>query len=95
MIIEHSECIKWFTDLNAITAEALASTEGGLTSADAVNVQNDLGGASVAYLSINNKVSFRSPIDADGNNLPRYWRNAPVWVAYREQLLSMLPGAAE
>ena len=91
MIVPHSECIKWFTDLNAITAEDLASIEGGLTSADAINVQTDLGGADVAYLSINNKVSFRSPIDADGNNLPRYFRNLPSWQAYREQLKTMLP----
>ena len=95
MIVPHSECIKWFTDLNAITAQELASTEGGLTSADAVNVQTDLGGAEVAYLSINNKVSFRSPIDAEGNNLPRYFRNTPNWVAYREQLKTMLPADAE
>ena len=93
MIIKHSECIKWFTDLNAITAEELASTEGGLTSADAVNVQKDLGGADIAYLSINNKVSFRSPIDADGNVLPRYFRNTPSWVAYREALQAMIPTA--
>ena len=95
MIVPHSECIKWFTDLNAITAQELASTEGGLTSADAVNVQTDLGGAEVAYLSINNKGSFRSPIDAEGNNLPRYFRNTPNWVAYREQLKTMLPADAE
>jgi len=90
MIIKHSECIKWFTDLSAITAEELTSIEGGLTSADAVNVQTDLGGAEIAYLSINNKVSFRSPIDADGNNLPRYYRNTPSWIAYREQLKTMI-----
>ncbi len=95
MIVEHSECIKWFTDLEAITAEELASIEGGLTSADAINVQTDLGGADVAYLSINNKVSFRSPIDAEGNNLPRYFRNTPTWVSYREQLKAMLPADAE
>ena len=90
MIIEHSECIKWFTSLDEITPEALASTEGGLTSGEAVNVETDLGGASVAYLSINNKVSFRSPIDADGNNLPRYFRNLPTWVAYREELKGLI-----
>ena len=95
MIIPHSECIKWFTDVNAITAEDLASIEGGLTSADAVNVQTDLGGAEVAYLSVNNKVSFRSPIDAEGNNLPRYYRNLPSWVAYRESLKTMMPAAEE
>lgn len=95
MIIKHSECIKWFTSLDEITAEALASTEGGLTSADAVSVANDLGGADIAFLSINNKVSWRSPIDAKGNNLPRYWRNLPNWVAYRESLMTMIETPAE
>lgn len=94
-VYEHSQCVKWFTDLNAITAEELASIEGGKTGADPVNIQNDLGGASVAYLSINNKVTFRSPVDRYGNTLPRYWRNAPVWVAYREQLMTMIPADAE
>ena len=55
-----------------------------------MNVATDLGGASVAYLSINNKVSFRSPYDNYGGNLPRYWRNAPVWVAYRESLQTLM-----
>jgi len=94
-VYEHSQCVKWFTDLNAITAEELASIEGGKTGADPVNVETDLGGADVAYLSINNKVTWRSPVDKYGNNLPRYWRNAPVWVAYREQLKTMLPADAE
>ena len=56
-------------------------------------MQKDLGGADIAYLSINNKVSFRSPIDGKGNTLPRYWRNAPSWVAYREALQTMIPTA--
>ena len=94
MIIEKSQCIKWFTDLSQITAEELASTEGGLTSADAVNVQNDLGGAKIAYLSINNKVSWRTPIDNAGNTLPRYWRNHPTWIAYRDTLLALMAEAA-
>ncbi|MGN0793660.1 MAG: hypothetical protein ACI4MG_04200 [Aristaeellaceae bacterium] len=94
-VYEHSQCVKWFTSLDQITAEELASIEGGLTGADPVSIEKDLGGASVAYLSINNKVTFRSPVDRYGNLLPRYWRNAPVWVAYREQLMSMIPADAE
>lgn len=85
MIIEHSQCIKWFTSLEEITAEALTSTEGGVACGEAVNLDG------VVYLSINNKVSWRSPINADGANLPRYWRNAPSWVAYRESLKTLLP----
>lgn len=85
MIIEHSQCIKWFTSLEEITAEALTSTEGGVACGEAVNLDG------VVYLSINNKVSWRSPINADGANLPRYWRNAPSWVTYRESLKTLLP----
>ena len=90
-ILPHSECIKWFTSLDEVTPEALTSIEGGLTSADTVNVETDLGGADIAYLSINNKVSFRSPIDNKGTTLPRYYRNMPEWKAYREQLMTLMP----
>lgn len=85
MIIEHSQCIKWFTSLEDITAEALTSTEGGVACGEAVNLDGTV------YLSINNKVSWRSPINADSANLPRYWRNSPSWVAYRENLKTLLP----
>ena len=94
-VYEKSQCIKWFTSLDEITAAELTSIEGGLTDQDVISIAEDLGGAEVAYLSINNKVTFRSPVDRYGNNLPRYWRNAPVWVAYREQLMSMMPADAQ
>jgi len=94
-VYEKSQCVKWFTNLDEITAEELASIEGGLTGADPVSIADDLGGADIAFLSINNKVTFRSPVDRYGRTLPRYWRNAPVWVAYREQLMSMMPADAE
>lgn len=94
-IYEKSQCIKWFTGLDQLTAGDLASTEGGLCSGDAVSIADDLGGANVAFLSVNNKVNFRSPIDNRGNELPRYFRNAPVWVAHREQLMTLLPADAE
>ncbi len=90
MLREHSQCVKWFTSLEDITPEALANHTDGLTGADVVNVQNDLGGVDIAFLSINNKVTWRSPIDAKGNNLPRYWRNMASWVAYREALMALI-----
>lgn len=93
MIYEKSQCVKWFTDLSQLTAEELTSIEGGLTCADAVSIQDDLGGAEIAYLSLNNKVTYREPVDIYGRNLPRYWRNHPDWVAYREQLMSVMPAA--
>ena len=90
--MEHSQCIKWFTSLDEITVDALTSVEGGLTDQDAVNVQNDLGGADIAYLSINNKVTYRDPITGD-LKLPRYWRNQSEWIAYRDSLMAMMPAA--
>ena len=89
-VYEKSQCIKWFTDLNAITAAELTSIEGGLTDADSVSIAEDLGNADVAFLSVNNKVTFRSPVDSNGRSLPRYFRNSPVWVEYREQLMTLL-----
>ena len=94
-VYEKSQCIKWFTSLEQLTAAELTSIEGGLTAEDSVSIAEDLGNAEVAYLSINNKVTFRSPVDRFGHTLPRYFRNAPVWVAYREQLMTLLPADAE
>ena len=76
------------------TRKALALV-ANLTAEDSVSIAEDLGNAEVAYLSINNKVTFRSPVDRFGHTLPRYFRNAPVWVEYREQLMTLLPADAE
>ncbi|MBR3763740.1 MAG: hypothetical protein IKK57_04210 [Clostridia bacterium] len=94
-IYEKSQCVKWFTSLDQLTAGDLASTEGGLSCGEAVSIADDLDGAEVAYLSVNNKVTFRSPVDYQGNFLPRYFRNKPDWKAYREQLMSLMPDTAE
>ncbi len=95
-MIEHSQCIKWFTNLEDITVDALKSTEGGLTDEDVVNVANDLGGVDIAYLSINNKVSWCSVYNPVLNQtLPRYWRNLKSWIDYRAELTAMIPVAEE
>ncbi len=94
-VIEHSQCVKWFTSLDQITAEALADVSNGKTGSDVVSVANDLGGADIAFLSINNKVTWRDPIDAKGNSLSRYWRNTASWVAYRDGLKAMFETPAE
>ncbi len=92
LLWEDSQCIKWFTDLNQITAAELTSIEGGLTDADVVNVATDLGGATMAYLSINNKITWRQPLKNNGQCLPRYWRNMQNWVDYRADLIDMING---
>ena len=94
-IYEKSQCIKWFTSADQLTVGDVASIEGGLPCGQAISIADDLGGADFAFLSINNKVTFRSPVDNEGNELPRYFRNAPTWVAYREQLEAMMNADAE
>ncbi len=84
-IYEHSQCIKWFKSLDEITADALSSTEGGIACGEAVNLDG------ICFLSINNKVSWRDPVTDDGATLPRYWRNAGEWPAYREKLMELIP----
>jgi hypothetical protein len=92
-VYEQSQCIKWFTSLDQITAAALADHTNGLTSADVVNVDEDLGGADVVFLSINNKINWRDPVNAAGDKLVRYWRNTPEWKAWRAQLMDMINAA--
>ena len=58
-----------------------------------MTVNGDLGGADIAYLSINNKVTWRDPVDWYNRSLPRYWRNHPDWVAYRADLMAMIDAA--
>lgn len=92
-VYEQSQCIKWFTSLDEITAEALTDHTNGLTCEDVVSIADDLGGADVVYLSINNKVTWRDPVNAAGDKLIRYWRNTPSRIAYREELMQLIDAA--
>ena len=46
-----------------------------------------------AYLSINNKITWRNPVDDFGNSLPDYWKNLPQWKEYRANLMEMINAA--
>ncbi len=94
-IYEKSQCIKWFTSLDDITAEALTSIDGGLTDTDVVNVDTDLGGAKLAYLSINNKVTWRAPVTNDGQFLVRYFHSNTNWKNYRAELMALIDSLSE
>ena len=47
----------------------------------------------MAYLSTNNKITWRNPVDDFGNCLPDYWKNLPQWKEYRANLMEMINAA--
>ncbi len=94
-VLQMSESFKWFTNLEDVTPEAITSAENSYTSADVLSVANDLGGADVAYLAINSKATYRTPLDNTGIYAPRYWPYLAEWREYREGLKAMIPTAEE
>lgn len=92
-VFEKSQCIKWFTSLDQITKAELVDISNGLDCGSVVSIADDLGGASMAYLSINNKITWRNPVDDYGNSLPDYWKNLPQWKEYRANLMEMIDAA--
>lgn len=92
-VFEKSQCIKWFTSLNQISKAELVDISNGLACGSVVSIADDLGGAQMAYLSINNKITWRNPVDDFGNSLPDYWKNLPQWKEYRANLMEMINAA--
>lgn len=92
-VFEKSQCIKWFTSLDQITKEALTDISNGYTCDSVLSIADDLGGASIAYLSINNKITWRDPVDDIGNSLPDYWKNLQTWKDYRANLQAIIDNA--
>ena len=92
-VVQYSENFKWFTSLDQVSPEAITDETTGYTSNDVLSVQDDLGGAEIAYLAINSKAAYRSPLDDQGNYLPRYYYGAQEWKDYRASLMEMLPAA--
>lgn len=92
-VFEKSQCIKWFTSLDQISKAKLVDISNGLDCGSVVSIADDLGGAQMAYLSINNKITWRNPVDDFGNSLPDYWKNLPQWKEYRANLMEMINAA--
>lgn len=92
-VFENSQCIKWFTSLDQITKEELTDISNGYTCDSVLSIADDLGGASIAYLSINNKITWRDPVDDLGNSLPDYWKNLQTWKDYRANLQAIIDNA--
>lgn len=92
-VFEKSQCIKWFTSLDQISKAELVDISNGLDCGSVVSIADDLGGAQMAYLSINNKITWRNPVDDFGNSLPDYWKNLPQWKEYRANLMEMINAA--
>ncbi|MGN0794028.1 MAG: hypothetical protein ACI4MG_06075 [Aristaeellaceae bacterium] len=87
-----SECVKWFDELEDITAEFTDNPESDIAFGQAVS-KAELG--NVGYLFICNRVSYCQPITDYGVYLPRYYGNAPMWVAYRTGLDMMVQALQE
>lgn len=92
-VFEKSQCIKWFTSLDQISKAELVDISNGLACGSVVSIADDLGGAQMAYLSINNKITWRNPVDDFGNCLPDYWKDLPQWKEYRANLMEMINAA--
>lgn len=92
-VMEKSQCIKWFTSLDQLSKAELTDITNGYTCDSVLNIADDLGGASIAYLSINNKITWRDPVDDLGNSLPDYWPNLQSWKDYRANLQAIIDNA--
>ena len=85
-----SECVKWFTSLDQITEEFLKNPASDLAFGQAVNIEEELGGADVGILFIRNTATYRQPYTNGGYELSRYWRNRDRWIEWREGLNALL-----
>ena len=85
-----SECVKWFTSLDQITEEFLKNPASDLAFGQAVNIEEELGGADVGILFIRNTATYRQPYTNGGYELSRYWRNRDRWIEWRDGLNALL-----
>ena len=85
-----SECVKWFTSLDQITEEFLKNPASDLSFGQAVNIEEELGGADVGILFIRNTATYRQPYTNGGYELSRYWRNRDRWIEWRDGLNALL-----
>ena len=85
-----SECVKWFTSLDQITEEFLKNPTSDLAFGQAVNIEEELGGADMGILFIRNIATYRQPYTNTGGELSRYWRNRDRWIEWRDGLNALL-----
>ncbi len=76
--------VTWFASLDEVTDDKLM-VPGDYGLGEAVPVSGN-----TAILYLNGKVTFRQPYNEQGMYLPRYWRNTPAWVSYRQWLSTMV-----
>ena len=92
----HSECVKWFSSLDEITAEFCNNPTSDIAFGDVVS-KADIG--DVGYLFICNRVTYCQPIVAySGISLPGYYPGQQKWKDYRAELEAVMaaqPAPAE
>ncbi len=82
-----SECVKWFSSIDEITAEFCENPQSDIAFGDAVS-KSAIG--DIGYLFICNGVTYCQPITDNGVYLPQYIHNYATWQAYRAELDAMV-----
>ncbi len=88
----NSECVKWFKSIDEITADFTNNPTSDIAFGQTVS-KAELG--DVAYLYINNGVSYVQPVNDTGIYLGRYWEDLAEWQEYRAGLEALMAPAAE
>ncbi len=86
----NSECVKWFKSIDEITEEFVNNPTSDMAFGDVVS-KAELG--DIAYLYINNGVTFCQPIADNGIYSPKYNHTHVIWEAYRAELDAMVEAA--
>jgi len=84
-----SEKMNWFLTKADLTEENLKA-ESNYAFGEPVSIADQLGGAEMAILFIDSKVTFRQPYFDAYNYSTRYYRNRENWKEYREGLIEMI-----
>ncbi len=86
-----SECVKWFKSIDEITEDFVNAPTSDIAFGQTVS-KAELG--DVAYLYINNGVTYCQPIADNGIYSPKYNHNHVTWEAYRAELDAMVEALA-
>lgn len=84
-----SEKLNWFLTRDELSDEALKA-DSAYAFGVPVSIADELGGAEMAILFIDSRITYRQPYFNDFDFAPTYWRNMPTWKSFRNALIQML-----
>lgn len=84
-----SEKLNWFLTRDELSDEALKA-DSAYAFGVPVSIADELGGAEMAILFIDSRITYRQPYFNDFDFAPTYWRNMPTWKSFRNVLIQML-----